>query len=321
MPLVKKRGLFDRYDGWRVRNVDTVFRIIPFVLRSRVDAQNFFDEDIPIDGLETFVDAHREEIPGLTVMHIFMAALVRVISQRPYLNRFVMWNKLYARTHISISIAIKRSLSDKGEETMIKPIFGERDTLADIVRRTQEELEANKPAEVKNNSDNASRLIGMFPSPVVRFLIGMLRHTDNVGLMPKLIHKVSPWHCSVFFTNVGSLGIGPIYHHLYEFGNCTIFVAMGRKQLRHVVQPDGTTRASRSIGLKFVTDERVCDGHYYAVSMRLLRRLLLHPDLLLLPPSKVIVDDGVNGLAYVDDGTHGDMDATASGTNGSDNAD
>ncbi|HEY5466499.1 MAG TPA: hypothetical protein VIL27_05650, partial [Clostridia bacterium] len=118
MTQAKKRGPFDRYDGWRVRNVDAVFRVIPFVLRSRVDAQNFFDEDIPVDQMEIFVDAHREEIPGLTVMHVFMAALVRVMSQRPYLNRFVMWNKLYARNEISISIAIKRSLSDKGEETL-----------------------------------------------------------------------------------------------------------------------------------------------------------------------------------------------------------
>ena len=294
MTQAKKRGPFDRYDGWRVRNVDAVFRVIPFVLRSRVDAQNFFDEDIPVDQMETFVDAHREEIPGLTVMHVFMAALVRVMSQRPYLNRFVMWNKLYARNEISISIAIKRSLSDKGEETLIKPVFEPADTLADVVRRTLEKLEANRPTDKKNNSDIASRVLGFFPAPILRILIGLMRHTDNVGLLPKLIHKASPWHCSIFFTNVGSLGIGPIYHHLYEFGNCTLFVAMGRKLLTHVIQADGTTRSSRSIGLKFVTDERVCDGHYYAVSMRLLRKLLMHPDLLLLPPSKVILDDGVN---------------------------
>ncbi len=298
MPLVKKRGFFDRYDGWRVRNVDAVFRIIPFVLRTRVDAQNFFSEDIPIDVLEAFVDAHREAIPGLTVMHVFMAALVRVISQRPYLNRFVMWNKLYARNEINISIAIKRSLSDKGEETMIKPVFEPLDTLSDVVRRTQAQLQSNKPLDTKNDSDQASRLIGMFPSPVVRVLIGLLRHTDNIGLMPKRIHQASPWHCSVFFTNVGSLGIGPIYHHLYEFGNCTIFAAMGRKQVRYITQADGVTRAERSIGLKFVTDERVCDGHYYAVSMRLLRRLLANPDWLLAAPSRVIVDDGVDGLRY-----------------------
>ncbi|MBP7401721.1 MAG: 2-oxo acid dehydrogenase subunit E2 [Clostridia bacterium] len=296
MALVRKKGLFDRYDGWRVRNVDTVFRIIPFILRTRVDAQNFFSEDIPIDHIEAFVDARREEIPGLTAMHVFMAALVRVASQRPYINRFVVWNKIYARNHFSISIAIKRSLTDKGEETLIKPVFDLRDTLADVVRRTTAELEANRPMEKKNSSDVASRVLGAFPAPIVRGLVGYLRLSDNVGMMPKLIHKASPWHCSVFFTNIGSLGVGPIYHHLYEFGNCTLFVAMGRKQTRNVVRADGTVQAEKSIGLKFVTDERVCDGHYYAVSMRLLRKLLAQPELLLLPPSKVIVDDGVKGL-------------------------
>ena len=293
MALDKKRGFFDRYDGWRVRNVDTVFRVIPFVMRTRMDAQNYFDEDIPIDHIESFVDAHRDEIPGLTVMHVFLAALARVVSQRPYLNRFVIHNKLYARNETSFSIAIKRSLSDKGEETLIKPVFKPTDTLAEVVRRTLDELAANQPVDAKNNSDAASRILGAFPAPIVRILIGYLRVSDNVGLMPKLIHKASPWHCSVFFTNVGSLGVGPIYHHLYEFGNCSLFVAMGRKHVKHVVQPDGTVRPVKSIGLKFVTDERVCDGHYYAASMRMLRKLLSNPGQLLLPPAQVVQDDGV----------------------------
>ncbi len=99
----------DRYDGWRVRKVDTVFRIIPYFLRTRIDSQNFFEEKLPIDGIEAFIKQHKEDIPDLSIMHIIIAALVRLISQRPNLNRFVIWNKIFARNHLNISIAVKKT--------------------------------------------------------------------------------------------------------------------------------------------------------------------------------------------------------------------
>ena len=111
----------DRYDGWRVKKVDAVFSVIPYFLRTRMDAQNFFEEKVDIDHIEAFIKEHKEDIPDLSVMHVIMASLVRLISQRPHLNRFVIWNKIFSRNHVNFSIAVKRSLSDEGEETLIKP--------------------------------------------------------------------------------------------------------------------------------------------------------------------------------------------------------
>ena len=143
----------DRYDGWRVRKVDTVFRVIPYILRTRMDAQNFFEEKIPIDHIEEFIKKHKEDIPDLSLMHVVMAALVRVISQRPNLNRFVVWNKIFARNHLNFSIAIKRSLTDAGEETLIKPHFMPGDTLSDIVRKTRAIQLSNQQQGTQNASD------------------------------------------------------------------------------------------------------------------------------------------------------------------------
>lgn len=84
----------DRYDGWRVRNVDAVFSVIPYFLRTRMDAQNYFEQRIPIDHIETFIREHKEDIPGLSIMHVVIASMIRLVSQRPYLNRFIMWNKI-----------------------------------------------------------------------------------------------------------------------------------------------------------------------------------------------------------------------------------
>jgi hypothetical protein len=283
----------DRYDGWRVRKVDPVFRVIPYILRTRMDAQNFFEEKVPIDHIEAFIKKHKEDIPDLSIMHVIMAATVRLISQRPHLNRFVVWNKIFARNHINFSIAIKRSLTDNGEETLIKPYFQPEDTLSDVVRKTREVQLANQKEGVQNASDIISRILGKLPDWLMRVVAWTMLWTDKVGILPKFINEASPWHCSVFLTNIGSIGIESIYHHLYEFGTCSNFVAMGKKTRYHTSTNEGEMVAHKQIRLKFVLDERICDGYYFASSLRLMTRYLMNPEILLAPPEKIVKDEGV----------------------------
>jgi hypothetical protein len=283
----------DRYDGWRVRKVDTVFRVIPYFLRTRIDSQNFFEERVPIDHLETFIKEHKEAMPDLSIMHIVIAALIRIISQRPNLNRFVVWNKIFARNHLSVAMIVKRTLSDEGEETMIKPIFDLEDTLQDVVKKIRIELDNNQKVGQKNGSDATSQALGYLPDFLLRIVVFFLFWMDKVGILPKLIYRVSPWHCSVFLTNIGSIGVESIYHHLYEFGTCSMFVAMGKKSRGNVIDKDGEVSMQKSIALKFVLDERVCDGFYYASSMRMLNKILSDPSVLLTPPESIVVDAGV----------------------------
>ena len=283
----------DRYDGWRVRNVDAVFSVIPYFLRTRMDAQNYFEQRIPIDHIETFIREHKEDIPGLSIMHVVIASMIRLVSQRPYLNRFIMWNKIFARNYINFSIVIKRSLSDEGEETLIKPYFQPTDMLQDVSRKILEEQNKNQKVGQQNSSDFISKVLGYLPDWLMRVVVFTLLWLDKVGLLPRFIEQASPWHCSLFLTNIGSIGVESIYHHLYEFGNCSIFLAMGKKSQRHTVNKAGDVKGYKSILLKYVMDERICDGWYYASSMRMLDRILMNPSVLLTPPEKVVVDDGV----------------------------
>ena len=288
-----KWSIGDRSDGWRVRKIDPIFSVIPYFLRTRLDAQVYFEELIPIDNIEKFIKENKADIPDLSIMHVMMAAMVRVISQRPLLNRFVMWNKIFARNNINFSIAIKRSMSDEGEETLIKPYFLPTDTLHDVVRKTKFELEANQQVGQKTATDTISKILGFLPDAAMRLTVGLLLMLDKIGLLPKIIQKISPWHSSMFLTNIGSLGVESIYHHLYEFGTCSVFLAMGKKTRKHTINRHGEIIASKTILLKFVVDERICDGFYYALSMRMLNKILADPSVLLVPPAKVLVDEGV----------------------------
>lgn len=292
-----KRRLGDRRDGWRIRKIDAMFLVIPYIMRTRLDSQNFYETNIPIEPIEEFIRKYKEEIPDLSIMHVIMAAAVRLISQRPHLNRFVVWNKIYAHNSISISLAIKREISDTGEETMIKPEFQPEDTLYDIVKNVNGLV--TESFENKNNVDFVANLFGYFPPFILRTAVKLLYGLDSIGILPKAIEKVSPWHSSMFITNLGSLGIDAIYHHLYEFGTCSQFIAMGKKQRKRTIDENGKEKTVKTIQLKFVNDERICDGHYYAASMRYLSKILANPEVLLTPPKTICVDEGV-GRARID---------------------
>ncbi|MDD4991058.1 MAG: 2-oxo acid dehydrogenase subunit E2 [Paludibacter sp.] len=286
-------SLGDRYDGWRVRKADGMFSVVPFILPKRVDSEVFFSVKIPIDTVDNFIRSHKKDIPGLSVMHVVMAALVRLYSQRPFLNRFIVWNKVFSRNHLSISLVIKRSMSDEGEETVVKIYFLPTDSLEDIVRKVALVLEENQQEGQENSSDEISKVLGFLPDFLLRTVVFAIKQLDRIGLMPKLFFEASPFHASLFLTNLGSIGIESIYHHLYEFGTCSVFAAMGKKNRKNEVAKDGTVTATKSMQLKFVLDERICDGFYYASSMRMLEKIFADPSVLLLPPEQVIVDKGV----------------------------
>lgn len=283
----------DRYDGWRVRKVGVLFSVVPFILPTRVDSEVFFQVRIPIDIIEEFIKKHKEKIPDLSIMHVVIASLVRLISQYPYLNRFIVWNKIFARNHVSFSLAIKRSMTKEGEETVIKIYYLPTDTIEDIVNKTKKELIDNQQEGQLNESDMVSKIMGYLPDFLLRTVIFIIKQMDRVGIMPKFLFRASPFHSSIFMTNIGSIGIESIYHHLYEFGTCSIFAAMGKKSKKNEVQNDGSIKPVKTVQLKFVLDERICDGFYYASAMRYIEKILNNPEQLLLPPESVEVDDGV----------------------------
>jgi len=289
-----KKGILDRNDGWRVKKIDPIMLLSPYFMRTRLDSQNLFEEVVSIENLEEFVRQHKDEMPGLSLMHIFIAACVRMLALYPHANRFVVHNKIFARNTITCSIAIKRSLTIDGEETLIKPEFSPFATLQDVVDTLNKEFEQKGSVDDKSALDKTAKLISIVPSFAIRAVVGLIRFMDDYFCLPKFLRDVSPWHSPMFLTNIGSLGISSIYHHLYEFGTSTIFLAMGKKIRTKVFDADGNEKTAKTISLKFVLDERVCDGFYYARAMRSFSKLMSNPELLLTPPEKVCMDAGVS---------------------------
>lgn len=289
----KRRG--DRTDGWRVHANDPLFDVIPHVMPDRNDAQVFFEERLECDTLDKFVRQMRRSdeynMPGLSRVAVLMSACVRALARYPKVNRFCAGSKIYARNHCCVSMTVKRSMHIDSEETVIKPYFNPDATLQQVYDTLANEMNGCKGEESQNNAtdDFVSNLTSV-PQWLIKLFVAWVKHRDKRKGLPKSILKITPFHTSCFITDIGSAGIGSVYHHIYNLGTCSIFISMGKIEKTLVLDDNGQPKYVNTINLRYVIDERVADGFYYAKTVRYITHLLKHPELLLTPPEEVIED-------------------------------
>ena len=212
-------------------------------------------------------------------MNVVYAAIVRILAEKPSLNRFVMNGRHYARNDISISLTIKREMTLESEETTLKIDFTGEENIFEIKAKLDEELNKSKKLSEENDTDQLAKILAKMPNLSLKIAVNLLRYLDRIGYMPKAVLKASPFHASAYLTNVGSLGIDAIYHHIYDFGTLGIFLAMGKKRKSYVFEEDKIIEA-RTISIAFVGDERICDGFYYASAFKSLNKYMKKPELL-----------------------------------------
>ena len=227
------------------------------------------------------------------LMHVILAAYIRTVSQRPYLNRFLSGQKVYARNTIQVNMAVKKELVANETNTVIKVFFDPHDTAADVYEKFSK-TSHDAFAGGENDFDGTARIINYIPGLLKKFAVWFLKLLDYFGLLPKALLNVSPFHGSMFITSMGSLGIPPIYHHLYNFGNIPVFVAFGAKRHACELSPDGEVLKRKYIDYTVVTDERICDGFAYASAFKVFRRYLANPHLLDNPPENVAEDPDID---------------------------
>ena len=283
----------DRIDGRRVRTLAPMAQITAYFQVERNTCSNLFEESFEITHIDRYIRQKRRE--GLTdfgITHVLLAAYVRGVAKYPQLNRFISGQKVYSRGNdIQYCMVIKKEMTVDSPDTSIKVHLTPADTAADVYHKLNAAVESVKATkELDSNLDNLIQYLNLIPSVVLKFTVWLLKLLDYFGLLPKFLLELSPFHGSLFFTSMGSLGIPPIYHHLYDFGNLPVFGAFGCKRRAVEVQEDGTVVSKKYIDCKFVLDERICDGYYYATFFKYYRRLLRNPEVLDLPPEEVVQD-------------------------------
>ena len=275
----RKRRIGDRRDGRRLRHLQPMSYVIPYIMRERNDAQNQFEDVIDLTNIEKFLDEkHREGYTDMTLLHVILAAYVRVVADRPAINRFVAGRRIYARNSIECVMDIKKDFTLHGEDTTIKVKLDPRDNVYNVYHKFKET--ANKALAADSDFDKVAGFLAKLPRFVFRSAVAVLRWLDFHGKLPKALMNVSPFHGSMIITSMGSLGIPAIYHHLYDFGTLPIFISYGSIFTADAIKRDGSRERHHFVTFKVVTDERICDGYYYASSFKRMKKYLNHPEFL-----------------------------------------
>ncbi len=269
-----------RPDGKVEKNIDPIVRITPHIMPKRYDAQVFVKRTVNYDIIKEYLKKKREEGIRLTHMDVIIAAYIKLLKNRPEFNRFVVNRKIYQRNEITVSLAIlKDKVSDQINETTIKVKFSPDDNIFDVSRKMNEEIAKNRNAEEKNFTDILARFFLAIPL-IPGVLIGFIKLLDKVGLLPKFILDALPFHTSLFITNMASIRMGYVYHHLYDFGTTSIFVSIGQKETKLDIDKDNNIVKKKELPLGVVIDERICSGAIYSLGFNEFDRILKNPECL-----------------------------------------
>ena len=215
---IKKR-IGDRYDGRRVRHSDPANVIIPFIMKTRNDAQVEFDAEIDISNVENRIRERRKNGESISFLDYFFTALIRTVAEYPRLNRFIAGRRLYSRDDLALSIVVKKEMNIETEATPVKMIFEKDSSVDDVAELLQKTITANKGGTgIKNDTDKFMNIINRLPRFLFSFVIDFLTFLDFYGHMPKFIHRLSPFHTSMFVTCV--YGMIDIKSRNFYFINC-----------------------------------------------------------------------------------------------------
>ncbi len=285
-----RRRFGDRKEGRRLRTITPLMAFTPFIMIDRSDACNQFAGAVEISETDRWLRAKRAEgYKGLGMVHLFIAAYIRVLCHLPGLNRFVSGQRVYARNTITINMMVKRGITVDSEETCAKVDFELTDTIYDVYRKMNDAVEEIRSSD-DSGTEKAARIFMSAPRLLLKLAVKLIKLADYFDWLPMSLLRVSPFHGSMIITDLGSLGIGPIYHHIYNFGNLPVFLAFGAKRREVELDRHGQPMEHKYVDYKIVCDERICDGNYYASAFKYLRYYLKNPHELERAPEKIIED-------------------------------
>lgn len=282
-----------RSDGYLVKNIDPIVALTPYIMPMRCDAQVMLKFDVDYEKLARYIVAQGNEGHKLTFMEIMIAAFVRTTAELPELNRFIINKRTFARKTLSVSFAVLKNNADqpsKVAENTVKCYFDPKDTIFDVADRVADIIESARKEEADNSTMKMAQLL---KKPILaNLVVGYARLADRYGFLSKYILDASPFHTSLFVTNMASIGMPAVNHHIYNFGSTTMFFSIGTVKRTMELGPDGKPVRRRVLPIGVTADERVAPGRVFAMMVARMLKYLANPTLLETSPETVLYDEG-----------------------------
>lgn len=279
-----KRAPGDRKDGKLLRNLDSLHFITGILYPNRCDNEAYISETIDLTALNAYIAKKNETETDFryTLFHCIVAALAKTIILRPKLNRFVANCNFYQRNDVRLSFVVKKQFSDSAAEALAVLNAKEGDTLQtvhDYIREQVTFCRSDKTDSSTESMDMFNKLPRFISKTAVKFICWLDKH----GWVPASLIETDPYYTSCVISNLGSIKLKCGYHHLTNWGTCSLFCVIGEKKLRPIHDENGAVEMRETLDLGLTIDERLADGYYYSKSVRLLKKLLQEPELLEKP--------------------------------------
>lgn len=283
-PYKKRWG--DRKDAARVRDIDGMHAYMAYLMPRRTEAEVYLNEAIDVTALLPYIAAKNQRDPAYktTLFHCLLMAVARTVQMRPLFNRYVSNKRFYQRHRTVLGFVIKKRFTDSAQETLM--LFTPEDsyTVDDITRAVVDEARAvRRDQEASHGPDSALNFVKHLPRPLMSLLMGVVRFADAHGLMPQSLMDVDSNYATVLLSNLGSIRCNAVYHHLNNMGTNSIVLTVGEIHKDWIPDADGNPAARDVVNIGVTVDERIADGFYFARSLKLIKHLFAHPELLDLP--------------------------------------
>lgn len=285
--MSKKWG--DRKDGKLLRDIDSMHTIMPLIYPNRCDNEAFISERIDLTNINAYLEQKNAENPeyAYNLFQIMVTALLKVITLRPKMNRFIANQTMYEHNDVSAAFTVKKIFSDDGGEALAVIHSKESDNINTIHDEIFRQVSFCRSDE-KDPSTASMDVIQKTPRFFIKLVGRIARFLDRHGWMPKSVIASDPYYTSAVLTNLGSIELHAGYHHLTNWGTNSVFCAIGERKPRPFFDEKGNIEMRDSVDLGLTIDERIADGYYYSKTVRLLRKLLENPELLELPLSEKV---------------------------------
>ena len=269
-----------RPDGTRVKNLTPIVQALPHIMPKRYDAMNWANDNLDEDCMRDYIHRKRDEGHTISHMSLLIAAYYKAALENPKLNYFVVNRKIYQRDHFCVSFVVLKTRADgTPDETVVKLHLNPADTIFTIDQRIREQIERNQQSEHNNNTDRFANFAFSVPG-LARCVFGLAYALDQIGWLPRKIIDLSPFHTSMFITNLASINTPRIYHHTYEFGTTSVFLCMGKPDKDPTSTPENP---KRRLPITVVMDERIATGIEYSRFFAAFKHYTRKPDLLESP--------------------------------------
>lgn len=269
-----------RPDGRVDKKIDPIVRVTSMFMPQRCDAQVMIKQELDYEPISSYIKKKRAEGLKISLMNVIVAAFVKTVTKHPEFNRFIMNKKIYQRNEICVSYAmLKKQVDENINETTVKLFFDDSDNIYTITEKMNKAIEENREIDAVNFTDKLARFFLAFPL-LPTFALWLVKVLDRYGLLPKKIIDASPFHTSMFITNMASIKMNYVYHHIYNFGTTSVFFSMGQHDIKLTVDKENNIVKKPTIPLGVVIDERICSGAEYARGVKTMFKYMSNPELL-----------------------------------------